>query len=287
MRSRTSTCARAAVVSRTVYCPACHKKLRVGDSQRAAAGRCPACGEKFRLPEVPPEYPVAKPVAPPPPPRVVQPVADEEPVVPSTVWRQGEEVPSYSLRADRHQPPEAVPLAEEYAPDEPDDDVEDEPRPRKKRKKKRRKSSPGMSLEMSNFLITLGVLGVVWLGLAILVLVQPGAFLLALILGFLIASIGQSWFMRMAFEDGVGVGLSCMFIPFYTWFYLFNNFARAGRPFAVRLIGIFIIITGFVAYGIRYGLDAFQDEGDFDEPEMHEPFDGRPNPWDNDWEDED
>jgi hypothetical protein len=268
-------------VSRTVYCPACHKKLRLNEARPLVAGRCPACGEKFRVPG---DYPVAKPVA--PPPEFVEPIVEDEPLAPAQVWRDGEEVPSYKVRLDRHEGPEVVPLSEEYAPEEPEE-FEDEPRPRKKRKKKRRKPANGMSLEMSNFLITLGVLGVVWLGLAILVLVQPGAFLLALILGFLIASIGQSWFMRMAFEDGVGVGLSCMFIPFYTWFYLFNNFARAGRPFAVRIIGICIIITGFVAYGIRAGLDAFQNGEDFDDPAMNEPFDGPPNPWDQDWDDED
>jgi hypothetical protein len=265
---------------RRLSCPGCNRVLRLDDSRNLAAGKCPACGQKFLIPgaaEQPEPRPPAvsaprapRPAAPPTVPRAAPP--RQEPSLPPARSSPNRADPF----ADADGDPSAYQIHLEDAPrpvedhrpeaegiDDGADYEEIEPRKRRKKKKKKR-SSPGMSLEMSNFLITMGVLGVLWLGLTALVFFAPDTTLLVLLVGCAVCSIGQSWFMRIVWEDGVGQALMCLFVPFYSFLYLIGNFERAGKPFAVRLFGGLIIVSALIAMIARGMLfDRHHHEDDF------------------------
>jgi hypothetical protein len=276
---------------RYVTCPRCSKKLRVDDASGLRAGKCPACTQKFRMPwavapasapppQSPPAAPrpsavVARPAVPPreaiqaappsaaPPVRLppVPPVPPPEPAAaPAPIqWEEQYPVSSYSIQLGNEPPPGPENLLEAQILDDDEDERDsDGPAPgrKRKKKKKRRPSGPSMSLEMSNFLITLGVMGVLWVILSLWVFFKPSSAIIVLLIGGGICSIGQTWFIRMAFEDGVENGLMCMFVPLYPWLYLLGNLERAGKPFAIRMCGLLIIVSALIMFFFGGGRNA-------------------------------
>lgn len=297
-------------MTRTLCCPQCRKKLRLDESLKLLAGLCPDCGTKFRIPQankVPTRGPAGTERYAPPDRTEMQgtgPITDfeshsirdvltarhtarsrkvkallsddDEPLVEA----QGQEKVAISHRVQSHCGAFQKPMIAQYDDSKEEQEPHDLPGPRGGNKKKKRKRSAGMSLELSNFFITLGFLGLIWLASTVLVLIEPDAFLLALIVGFVIASIGQRWFLRMAWEDGLTVGLCCIFIPLYPWYYLYTNFERVLKPVVVRMSGLIIILTACLALALRVGIGNVLDYVPFfgGMPTLHEfEFDGADN----------
>jgi hypothetical protein len=130
---------------------------------------------------------------------------------------------------------------------------EERPRKRKRRRKKRRGSNAvaGIDLDwVSPSLILLIVFGVPGLLLCVLaaIFVNPVIGLaLLLYLG------GTLWFVIIAVEDGWVTALCVIFVPFYSWYYLFNNWERVGLPFVLQLIGYIVLFVASAAAGKKAG----------------------------------
>jgi hypothetical protein len=58
--------------------------------------------------------------------------------------------------------------------------------------------------------------------------------------GCLLMTGGGIWFTAIAAEDGWVTALLVMFVPFYAWYYTFNNWERVAIPFLIQLVGTFI-----------------------------------------------
>jgi hypothetical protein len=265
---------------RYVTCPRCSKKLRVDDASGLTAGKCPACGQKFRMPwAVPapaapprpkpappaPEVRVVRPAAPaqeaiqPPRPKVAPPV--HPPGAPPPAREQQYPVSIFSFEGVKDPAPlVGEPLLEAQIIEDDDDEFEPADRPLRRKKKKRRPGGPGMSLEMSNFLITLGVLGMLWLLLSVMVFFKPDTWLVVLLIGGAFCSLGWSWLVRVAFEDGAETGLLVMFVPLYSLLYLVGNLERAGKPYAIRLGGFLICFSALVMMIVGNAREAARED---------------------------
>jgi hypothetical protein len=254
---------------RRLSCPGCNRVLRLDDSLSLTAGKCPACGKKFRIPWAAqkPARPAEVPAAPRAAPPRREPALPPAPSAPANQdeWIVEPEGDPSAYQIHLADAPRPVADNRRAAEASPDDGAYEDVEPRKRRKKKKKKrSAAGMSLEMSNFLITMGVLGVLWLGLTVLVFFAPATTLLVLLIGCAVGSIGQSWFMRIVWEDGIGPALMCMFVPFYSFLYLIANIERAGKAFAVRFFGGLIIASAIIAWIAQGVLFNRHHDDDFD-----------------------
>jgi hypothetical protein len=188
-----------------IRCPKCSERLALDDAHAGLVGECPDCGARFRIPAPSPRS------------------ADER------------------FSSSR-------PRAEEEENDEPRSrrpvqDEDDDYRPRRKKRKKRKRSS-GDVLSGNSFLIILGVLAAVGLLVVVLALTVPQFRVLAFALGFLIALVGQIWFLTVAFKESVGWGLGCLFVPFVSLIFLAQHFEETWRPWVVGVIGVAMFFAG-------------------------------------------
>jgi hypothetical protein len=118
------------------------------------------------------------------------------------------------------------------------------------RRRKRKGDSPPMSLEVGNLLITMGVLGFVWLLLMAFLVWRPEFALIMLLFGGMTYIIGRCWFLFIAWEEGLEGFFRSLIIPFYDWFYLYANFERYGRSFGVRLFGALTLAVAALVFRV-------------------------------------
>ena len=73
--------------------------------------------------------------------------------------------------------------------------------------------------------------------------------MLLLFVGFAVMAVGGIWFLVVAFTEGVGWGLACMFIPFVSLYFLVKFWDNAKKPFFIQLAGLVPYILGIVLAG--------------------------------------
>src|SRR5262249_46161757 len=117
----------------------------------------------------------------------------------------------------------------------------------RQRGQKRRQSSSSLPMGLDGFTITLiglGVFGLLSMGLS---LISPVLAFVPMVLGSLVALAGGLWFLMLAFQDSAVAGLLCLFVPFYSLFYLVTHFDEVKRPFFLQLVGGLIVGMGVCA----------------------------------------
>jgi hypothetical protein len=127
------------------------------------------------------------------------------------------------------------------------DDEEEAPRPRKKKKKRRKQSSgvPGGGMG-----ITLIAVAGVCLVCVVLAFFVPALAIVPVGLGYLTMFGGSIWLLVIAFQDSVGQGLLCLFIPFYSLIYVITHWDETKTAFLVQLAGFGLVFLGGFAGGL-------------------------------------
>jgi hypothetical protein len=132
------------------------------------------------------------------------------------------------------------------------DEDEDEP-PRRRRPRKRRKKSSrsgGMSSALTMLLIFAGI----GLATCLPAIFLPPLMLLPIIVGWLVSFVGGIWFLIIAFQDDAMQGILCLFVPFYSLYYLITHFDEEKTAFFMQLAGIALVMAGSCAGGIGASL---------------------------------
>jgi hypothetical protein len=232
-----------------IKCPKCEKNLAVDDSKAGGIAVCPGCKQRFRIPGARTEKP-ARPEgiqARPPAPKK-EPAADaprppaRKALRPEESWEREDSSP-YVIEKE----PEPPVRKRRRIPDDEDeeDDEEDYVRRPVKRKKKKKKRSSGLSGELlpgvSVYMALMGGLAIVWLALGVLMLIKAELGILAILVGLPVFLVGRIWFLVVAYQEG---GISYVFFFFYQLKLLFENWAAAGKPFLVEIVGWLMMLTG-------------------------------------------
>jgi hypothetical protein len=232
--------------------------MGVDDAKAGALGMCPGCKATFRIPM---PGPVSAPPSPIPLPRPVTPPPAETPTAPVP---HPAEAPApmpfhdstYAIELEPDgpaAPPKRAPsLAEQYAPDEDEDEDEDSPVAR------RRWQGEGVWTGdlipgISNFALIMIILGLGWVTLGGLSVAYRTPGLVMLGVGSLIFVVSGAWMLKIAFEESVGTGLACIFIPFYGLMFILSNLDRTGVPAVINLIGGGYIVTAAICLLVRGG----------------------------------
>lgn len=203
-------------------CSQCNKALGVNDSLAGKVGTCPVCKNKVRIPAPVPEVI-----------EEVEAIEEPEVVAPPPLPPQPSTAIEERPPPRRRRPP---------APEEEDLDEEVERRPRRRRRrKKRRKRSASSSMANLDLIAKIAVPVICVLFIAVGFLV-PALLAIPVLIGFLLVMAGGVWFLIIAFQDDVMHGLLCMFVPFYSLYYLVTNFDETKSAFFTQLIGIGIIM---------------------------------------------
>jgi hypothetical protein len=226
-----------------LQCPGCKKQLGVKDDLAGRLVACPQCKARIRVPQT---------------------ELDELEVVEDKVVESISTTP----RPGRRPPPQTIRRAEEDEDrkrdavrrsrrprddDEEDEEDEEEPRPRptRKRKIKRRGRRSETSGGMGGTLIAMGVVAGICILLVVASIFVPGLALVPIILGWAISAVGGIWFLVCVFQDDAMQGVLCLFVPFYSLFYLITHFEEVKKPFFVQLFGVVVLMLGGCAGGIR------------------------------------
>jgi hypothetical protein len=150
------------------------------------------------------------------------------------------------------EPLDAVPV--EPSPREVEtDDEDDRPRPRRRRRRRRRSGGFSWPTEIipgvSNFAAVLIILGAVWVLLAGIAVLLPPVGIFLILLGGLVATFGNIWFLIIAFQEDFITGLLCLLLWPYALFFLITNQESAGPPFLVNAIGLLMVGSGIWLVG--------------------------------------
>ena len=234
-----------------IKCPKCGKKLRIDDAQAGKVGTCPECGQKFRIPNkvVRVDEPSAsarrraeaqKAAA--------APSVKQSPARPNYEWEDNDSSPYTVIKEAEQPPPKEVRLVNYDAGGEDLDAEEfglDQEYLKQKKEKKRKVAEaelvPGLTISNA---ILIG-LAVIWLALAALTFLKPQSFVILWFLGSLVNFAAGIWFLVIAFmDDGPVIGICCIFIPFYSLYYLCTHWDRTGKTFRIGLMGVIMILTG-------------------------------------------
>jgi hypothetical protein len=205
-----------------MQCPSCDKRLGIQDEQAGKVGICPACNERFNIPAAP----------------AAEAITTSRPRKKAAPGPRNEAPPPARLKRRRSEDDEDESFSEE--------DEEDE-RPVRKGGRKQRKSASGLSAYTIT-LIGLGAVGLLLLGLAF---VWPALSLAPMVLGYLTMAAGGIWFLVVAFQDSPVSGLLCLFVPFFSLFYLVMHFEEEKKPFFMQLLGFALAMLGLTVSIIR------------------------------------
>lgn len=129
------------------------------------------------------------------------------------------------------------------------DDDGDFDRPRTVRRRRRRRRGTGLAapgpvvfaLGISGFLILTSfairgtAIGVAYICVGVMIL-------------------AQFWFLAIALSDSIGQLLLCLFLPFYSLFYLIKNFAETKWPLGLDMLALFTLFASMVFGAIREGI---------------------------------
>ncbi|HVS35098.1 MAG TPA: hypothetical protein VMS17_05915 [Gemmataceae bacterium] len=226
-----------------IQCPGCSKKLGIPDTMAGRVAACPQCNHRFRVPAPKDPQPeaeadedrVAASPRPAPPAKKRRPPQEEEEGIVKAPRRRAKDEDDEGDEPPRRRP-------------EPEDVDEDAPRP-KRRKKKRRRKQAAMFGGLSPLIIgAIAVVGVCLL-LGVVSFFVPFLALVPLAVGGTLSAVGGVWFLIVAFQDDATAGLLCIFVPFYSLYYLISHWDEEMKPFLVQLAGSMIFSLGWCAGG--------------------------------------
>ncbi len=209
----------------SVVCPLCQKKLKVADEAAGKRAHCPLCKRVITIPQaeefvepdefVEPEEETAVSAAPKKPKKKA---AWDDP--------EGETPEKSGDTLDFEEPVPEKRKRRRYADDDRFSDGDEEERAPRHRIKKRRRPNRGVAFPgwFDPFIAgaaVLGVIGLVFIGAA---LIFPPLAALPILLGSLLCVIGWIWLLMVAFQNDVMAGILCIVLPFYGLVYVASNF---------------------------------------------------------------
>jgi hypothetical protein len=231
-----------------IKCPKCDKALGVDDAKAGAVASCPGCGAKFRVPV--PKAKAAGPSSAAIRPKSAAPPAPAKPAAPKRPWAGDahEDDKPYVFQQEPEPSPETKPqrrpIAEQYEDDEDDDEDRGDRRgPRRKKKKRARRGGESSG---SGFLVGMVVFALVGLLFAGLGFVFWPLGFVAVAIGGIGGMIGGIWFLVVAFQEDILQGILCLFVPFYSLYFLITRLEEAGKPFLLNVVGSVLMGIGFV-----------------------------------------
>ena len=147
---------------------------------------------------------------------------------------------------------------------------------RKKGGAKKKKSQQSAMSPKVPLLVGLGMLGLLLVSLVIGFFVPAvgGVFSFLLIgLGGLIATGAGIWLLVVAFQESPAQGLLCLFVPFYSLFYVFTRWDTAKLPFLANVAGG-VLAVGGVGVGTLAAMSGLAGMSDELDVTTTSPFDG-------------
>jgi hypothetical protein len=248
--------------------------MKLDDSKAGKIGRCLQCNQKFRVPkddveEAGPE--IVKGCEAPPP----RDLLSEVPVIPKRS-KQAEPPPptcdadlmsrsGYELEGigSPARPDTKHPWVESIDEDDEWEDVEeigslsvarrnresdrdDDSEPMRHRPLKKRPPLTGP--QKQDIITGLAIAGIVWIALTVISIWVPYAVYALLLVGGLIAVVGRHMFLHVARQEGTGVWLACLLVPFYSTYYFFTRLRETYKAFLIGCCGYVFVITGIVMY---------------------------------------
>lgn len=226
-----------------VFCPNCDKKLAVPDRLAGKKGQCPRC--KFRF-DVPAEEEIEEHDF-----EVVEdePEPDQEAAAPSRGVREGRDESPRRARSRDDADDDDRPSRRRR-----DEDEDEPPRPRKRTSRagprRRRREYDGGSFWTS----PVGLASTIGGGVALLsflaAVLFPPLLVVPFGLGCLLASVGQIWFIIVAFQDDVMQGILCWAIPGYAFYYMLTNWEGVKNPVLTQAVGFLMAVGGICAGAI-------------------------------------
>ncbi len=257
-------------------CPKCEKKLAVDDSKAGGVAACPECGQRFRIPGTRQQTPASaksSPAAVPPVAkrRVPEPkVASSKPVKqpaarPTEDWEHEDSSPYQVEKPVESKPPPEL-RQSMFTEVEEDMEMEDFGMDREyvERKKARRRQERQAELFSGVSYFKAMMYGCLFLFLLFgaLAFFKPVFVIIPILVGNAVAFAAGIWFLVLAFmdDDGILPGILCLFVPFYSLYYLITRWDREWRPFVVQLMGLLII---FGSIGLAVGGSAAGFGGSF------------------------
>lgn len=122
-------------------------------------------------------------------------------------------------------------------PVEIDDDEEDRPR----RKKKKKKAGKNFFAPYLSLILRLDTSLKVILGLTLVAMliscIHPVMYLVPMIYGFILVLLGGGMFLLIAFNDSPTELLLCLFVPFYSLYYLITHWGETRPAFLMQIYG--------------------------------------------------
>lgn len=194
----------------TIRCPECEEKVKVSTDDERATVRCESCGHKIRLDDKDDGAFSSKPTS--------KKRSSEEGI--------SEGPPRRSSRKD-------------------DDDDDDEPiRPKKKKTNKTAKRL----LKSGKWLLdTMSLPVKIIVGLAIVAMLvsclHPYCYLVPLLYGLILIVLGGLLFMVVVFNDSPVEIMMCIFLPFYSLYYLISHWEETKETLYLQLFGIFVCFS--------------------------------------------
>ena len=82
----------------------------------------------------------------------------------------------------------------------------------------------------------------------------PQVIFLPLVIGWLVAMGAGIWFTVLTFQDSIEAGLLCLFIPFYSLFYLITNFDYVKKSFYLSLVSSLMMFVGIVVMAMHFNI---------------------------------
>ncbi|MFL5339529.1 MAG: hypothetical protein ACJ8F7_05110 [Gemmataceae bacterium] len=115
---------------------------------------------------------------------------------------------------------------------------------------------------MDPFIIGGGTALVLW-GFAMLLLLLhvPWSGFFALAVAGITALIGRIWFLMIAFSEDSTVGMLVLWVPFYDLYFLVTNLEETWRPFALNVVGGFLLGLSFCGGAMQNMAEVDRDAG--------------------------
>src|SRR5207244_2783805 len=124
------------------------------------------------------------------------------------------------------------------------DDTEAADRPRPVRRRTRRRSRTGAG---DKTLVIILIRSAVIALMCFLLSIAHWSFAIPpVLIVVLMATVAGFWHLIIAFQEGPMCGLLCLFVPFYSLYYLITRWDETQRPFFLNLAGAFLLIAGAV-----------------------------------------
>lgn len=260
---------------RTIYCPSCLQALRLTPHQQLKAGQCPVCATRFRLPppcSVPQlaaakrqkRVAAARQQTPKPhsptadtPSEFSKPLELEVPLPRPQRAKANKQAPGpsessegagsiYGVQGGANNPP-PLPIVTDHLPEDELQVFANAPASGRRRRG-RKKIRGTINSDVSNLLITTGVLALLWLLLTVLVLFKPDVALMMLLFGGIIYLISRLWFLFAAWEEGMEKFLLCAVVPFYDWYCFYLNSQRYARAMVMRFLGALTLFSAALVF---------------------------------------